>query len=62
MHLMENENTSFASISIPFLRSCSWSMKRDQNTRNTYVAIFHHNIQDDEASDDNFYDEVDCPN
>ena len=37
-------------------------MKRDQNTRNTYVAIFHHNIQDDEASGDNFYDEVDCPN
>ena len=36
--------------------------EKGQNTRKTYIAILHHNIQDDEASGDTFYDEVDCPN
>ena len=69
--MMENENTSFANISIPFLRSCSyffsyilwtWSQERDRNISETWVFIFHHSIQHNEASGYTFYNEVDCPN
>ena len=44
--MMENENTSFPSILIPFLRS----QERDRNISKTCVFIFHHSIQHDEAS------------
>ena len=42
--MMENKNTSFANISIPFLRSCS------QHWIKICVFIFHHSIQHNEAS------------
>ena len=45
---MGNENTSFAYISIPFLRSCSQCCEHDH-------IIFHHSIQHDEASGNTFY-------
>ena len=69
--MMENENTSFANISISFLRSCSqhvlsmlWKLcqERDRNISKSCVFIFHHGIQHDEASGYTFYNEVDCPN
>ena len=47
--MMENKNTSFANILIPFRsKAC--------------VFIFHHSVQHDEASGYTFYNEVDCPN
>ena len=64
--MIENENTCFANISIPFLRSCSqhrtWSQERDRNISKTCVFIFHHSIQQDEASGYAFHNEIDCPN
>ena len=47
---MENENTSFANISIPF-----------RNFSKTCVFILHHSIQHDEASGYTFYNEIDFP-
>ena len=45
--MMKNENTSFANISIPFLRSCS---QHDLREGSNNVFIFHQVIQHDEAS------------
>ena len=64
--MMENKNTSFGIISIPFLRSCSQhrtcSQKRDRNISKTCVFIFHHSSQHDGASGYIYYNEIDCPN
>ena len=50
--LMENENTNFANILIPFLRPCSQHLfqEKNRNISKICVFIFHHSIQDDEAS------------
>ena len=55
--LMENKNTNFANILIPFLRPCSqhWFQEKNRNISKICVFIFHHSIQDDEASGYVFY-------
>lgn len=55
--MIENENNSFANISIPVLIiHWTWSKERNQNISETILFIFHHGIQHNEVSDYTLHD------
>ena len=50
-NMVENENTHFANILIPFLKSCPpHDIRKDIEILAKLVFIFHHVIQRNEAS------------
>ena len=55
--MIENENNSFANISIPVLIiHWTWSKERNQNISEAILFIFHHGIQHNEVSDYTLHD------
>ena len=55
--IIENENNSFANISIPLLiMQWTWSKEKNQNISETILFIFNHGIQHNEVSDYTLHD------